>query len=391
MPLDPEEWLRNMARIREIQREHAALFPRPFPQQPQTQETPVSPTSTQSPEDRILRLRKFSALPLIAALSQIRCGFELETHSSDGYGRDEAPEGELDEEAYEEAKDAEEERARTLYVKSFAYFRHYCETYNSLYREWGYKDWDEFQRRLKAKGWEKMSLSEYCADTGESEARILRELVSAARDSVHEYEYREEVDLSDHFDVPNVEVGYDDSVDGFEFRTIGGLRSTQFLTALKKLFRHRHNIDVGCSFHIHLSIPGIRHSYGHHLQVAMVEYLLEHKDEVPRSVLSRWEDGEVTRYFEPVCDTDKFNFVHFHGRQRTWEFRCFGNVKSWADGWKCLKLAIRALQHGYKVILGDAQLLGTTEELRREAMERRSETPSKLLKKRVREESRTAA
>ncbi len=143
----------------------------------------------------------------------------------------------------------------------------------------------------------------------------------------------------------------DGSVSGPEFITKGnGTTASRFSSSLRQLFKnHTFKIDNGCSFHIHVSIPGITHKYGKLFQAYLMEYLLGQIHRLPESVKARW-NGEVG-YFKPLISKEKYSFVHFHESLGTWEFRCFGNVQNHADGMRCLKLAVEAMQYAYQVQL----------------------------------------
>jgi hypothetical protein len=150
------------------------------------------------------------------------------------------------------------------------------------------------------------------------------------------------------FEVPaDVEVVSDESVAGFEFRTIGGRTPYQFITDLESVFELDHHINVECSFHIHLRVDGMFHYYDPSQRQRIINYLFEHADELPESVRNRWKSERARRFFLVDDGDRKFNFINFHG-QGTIEFRCFGNVQNVEDGIKCLDLAVRALQSSYR-------------------------------------------
>lgn len=155
-------------------------------------------------------------------------------------------------------------------------------------------------------------------------------------------------DLSGEITAPNIEVGDDSSVRGGEIRTLGALTPQQFMAAAIALFTgHDFEIDTGCSFHIHLSVPGIQHTYGKTLQGEMMGYILNNQDRLPAAVRERLKSTAV-RFCQFKLDSDKMRAVHGHP-QRTWEFRLFGNVTTQHEAWRCLLLAIDALRHAYRV------------------------------------------
>lgn len=166
-------------------------------------------------------------------------------------------------------------------------------------------------------------------------------------------------DLTDTVSIPaGIQVGSDGTVSGFEFRTgNGGVNYPDFIRLARELFQIPHSIDTGCSFHIHLSVVGVRHKFGERLQAAMVEFLALNIESVPESVRLRWSKIDSNSYIRKLIgETDKYCFIRSHP-QGTWEFRCFGNVKNAKDAKKCLDLSIAALAHGYAVIQGEAALL----------------------------------
>ena len=147
---------------------------------------------------------------------------------------------------------------------------------------------------------------------------------------------------------PDVEVIDDESVEGFEFRTVGGHTPTKFKELITDIFGLSHTIDYRCSFHIHLRVKGIKHLYSQALRQSMIEYLFENCDRIPESVLERWSDDDANHFFLPDDSEAKYNFINFH-QFGTIEFRCFGNIRTVADAMTCLELAIESLQYAYKV------------------------------------------
>lgn len=142
-----------------------------------------------------------------------------------------------------------------------------------------------------------------------------------------------------------LEIGRDGSVRGFEVRTKGGLKIKEVLKAIDNVFTKEHEIDTKCSFHIHLSVAGVVPKYSRSFQWRMIEYLINHMNDLPKAVRDRWQDVEARNYFRALTSQDKYSFVHRHGNHNTWEFRCFGNIKNVEDARKCLLLAARAYQY----------------------------------------------
>lgn len=154
----------------------------------------------------------------------------------------------------------------------------------------------------------------------------------------------------------SVQVGYDSSVRGFEFRTRGPRAYDQFIEESRTVFALQHEIDVACSFHIHLSVNGVAHRYSQRLQQAMMEYIIDHMDTLPNEVRERFQYAYQSTHFKTQLLLNKYTFVSYSSEHNTWEFRCFGNVSSVDSGKACLDMAITALQHAYKVITGKAKL-----------------------------------
>lgn len=158
------------------------------------------------------------------------------------------------------------------------------------------------------------------------------------------------------FDSKLLNIGTDGTVRGFEIRTVNGLSVRQFIKATDILFgpSMKHEVDTGCSFHLHVGVKDTRFPYNPAFQAALIEYLLEHIEEVPKAVQERWNtiatDHSHGRFFRPQVARDKYSFVNYHERCGTWEFRCFGNVNSKEDALKCLYLAMSAMVYAYKVV-----------------------------------------
>lgn len=165
-----------------------------------------------------------------------------------------------------------------------------------------------------------------------------------------------EDDIQSEISAPHIEVDSDSSVRGGEVRTVGALTPQEFMAAATALFNgHEFEIDTGCSFHIHLSVPEVKHKYGRALQGEMMSFILENLDRVPASVKQRMKSDAI-RFFQFKLDGDKMRAVHGHP-QKTWEFRLFGNVTTAIEAWRCLLLAIDALRHAYQVRCGKAKTL----------------------------------
>lgn len=256
-------------------------------------------------------MKNFATMTFKQAKEAVRCGFELETQSKH-----------IECDCTETIDDDATDSARDEYVD---------DKWNDL------PDWllsRAFSREVDA---------------------IREKLYEEACDNVDLVYYAECQGDCNTLDIKNIEVGSDGSVDGHEFRTTGPLTVDQFSAASERLFRVLKGlkVDTGCSFHIHMSLPGVRHSYGQEFQSAMMEYLLKAK--LPACVQVRLKSNARKRFFAVDSSNDKFRAVAFRGE--TWEFRLFGNVSTHRDALKCLAIAIKAFQFAYKVKFG---LVGCT-------------------------------
>lgn len=353
--------------------------------------------------------RLFASLPILQALGAVRCGFELETQAVDGRTwrdlqrpeRESEPEFDSDRfnEAVSNATDEElsTRNAASVLVQVSLGARARIDNVvvvpgrslaTHLMRLWvlfletapdegddDVRPSDETRADSAAllawatesdsvqESWDIRDVAELCGREG---ARVLDSIEEAIRDRVEETidttEFYSEVESDEgddgdaDFDVPSgIEAKPDGSVRGPEFIVKGnGVEAAQFSRLIKTLLRTFDvEVDTGCSFHVHVSVPGIKHTYGGLLQVRLMEYLLANVDRVPESVRERWRQD--TRYFQPRVSRDKFSFVNFHERCGTWEFRCFGNVSTAKDAMRCLRLAVEALQFAYRVSLGLAE------------------------------------
>ena len=170
-------------------------------------------------------------------------------------------------------------------------------------------------------------------------------------ESDHESDYQTDCEKTDpEYDSDLVELGEDSSVTGGELRTNDAHSPSDFCKAVDSIeFGSEHSVGSNCSFHIHLSIKGIVHSYGRRFQAEMLGYLLLNKNGTIENRLN----STSTNYFKVQLSEDKFTAVHFHKHLKTWEFRIFGGIKDKAEQKKCLLLAYQAYRHAcaYKLKL----------------------------------------
>lgn len=164
--------------------------------------------------------------------------------------------------------------------------------------------------------------------------------------------------VSDTLDIDSQGMDWvvDGSVDGVEIRTKGAPTAAAFLRSAKYVFKLVQQkiitVDSHCSFHIHISFPGVKHKYTSRFQRLLIEGLLKQAHTLPDSVLERWANSNWReQYFQLNLSDDKYTFINFHDSLETWEFRCFGNVSTFHEAVACLKAAILAFKFAYRVNL----------------------------------------
>jgi hypothetical protein len=301
---------------------------------------------------------KFRDAGKVLARSLVTCGFELETQETEGHRWESIAEddGEIDEEAAEDAIEQDVAHCLTDLYWITTYVRAWPEHLASM---------TEATRRLSlsSKGLTSLSaLVENEIITQAEAERVERRIRENIRDHFNWSAYTVSRDpdeyMRDNYTIPRtIDITEDGSVDGFEFRTIGPQTYSGFKKAADAIFRLDHDIDTGCSFHIHLAVKGVKHQWGERMQSALVQYLIENIDRVPASVRERWEAIDSNQFIrELYASKAKYSFVHKH-KQGTWEFRCFGNVQNAKDAMRCLDLAIEAMQYAYAVLTGEAALV----------------------------------
>lgn len=286
-------------------------------------------------------MTKFAGANLIDMLGMIRCGFELEFQKLEGMTKNCAGELDpdtLDHDLLQEDAEAALSDARVSDIAG-----------------WLPKQLSDFVKSLDANTnatWQDIkcacdyvdSLSSAMSD---AEKKWMDSWKENALDENPDRYYERSLPYDSVLMPEHVELGDDGSVSGGEIRTVGALTADQFLRALKDVCKLDLEVDTGCSFHIHLSIDGMKHGYGKNLQFFMMQYLIENFELWPESVKARIKK---TNYYKLEVSRDKYSMVHFHA-QGTWEFRIFGNVLDELDGYRCLILACRAMQYAYRQVL----------------------------------------
>lgn len=149
------------------------------------------------------------------------------------------------------------------------------------------------------------------------------------------------------------ECGDDNSVDGGEIRTEGPRTYKEFQKVCKVLTgkKNKWKVDGGCSFHVHLSLPGVKHKWGARFQAEMYAYLIGNLDSLPKPVRDRVFGKGIHWARFSIGNGGKHCAVFQHS-QGTWEFRLFGGISKYSEMIKCLDVAIATLQHAYRVRAG---------------------------------------
>jgi hypothetical protein len=276
-------------------------------------------------------IKKFLDSTPFARRAMIRCGFELETQATESNCDDQ----EIDHESADEAIREEAEREFNEIPRNIR---------NALCDSTVDDVMNDLQDRIR----ENFDYSDYMQSNDDALQDEIDNAIGIAM--------RDDNSFS-KVNKPKIQCGKDGSVEGYEFRTIGALTYAQFVIASRAAFSLDHTIDEACSFHVHLSIPGVKHSYGDRFQLALVEYLIENIGRIPQSVRSRWKYAPSNQYIKGLLSSkNKYSFVYAH-EQGTWEFRCFGNVHNTKDGLTCLNIAIEAMAHAYQVTQQSKSLL----------------------------------
>lgn len=276
----------------------------------------------------------------------IRCGFELETQSSNNLT---ANTNSINQSAYDQACI----EAANNYLTDIQMVAHAISEVNLT-------DAISIESLRLATGRHRTDLEAFERLPVHYKETITLKLREYARTNISRNDFR--INPQDLFsDLTNsglIEVGLDGSVDGFEFRTDGPKTIAEFKAAAKEVFKLSHDINEKCSFHIHLSVDEVDHNYGSNLQLLLMEGVLRQADKVPSTVMSRWRRGfravsrvdysDIGNYFKWSVSTDKYIAVSKHSDLNTWEFRCFGNVQNAKEASACLKIAINAVKYAYE-------------------------------------------
>jgi hypothetical protein len=156
----------------------------------------------------------------------------------------------------------------------------------------------------------------------------------------------------------------DQTVRGAEIKTIGGRTYGDFNRACAFLMDNPNinfEVDGHCSFHIHISLPSIKHSHGNQFQKDLYAYFIKNWEKIPTCVMKRFELQEwIDRYYKFEISPEKFKWIACRNYSvtdddeetittwSTWEFRFFGNVCDSHDAIVCLILSIKAMQYAYQ-------------------------------------------
>ena len=155
----------------------------------------------------------------------------------------------------------------------------------------------------------------------------------------------------------------DSTVSGIEFKPAQPLAPDESLERYKSLTEAFDSLEVSkrCSFHVHVSVDGLTHTYGINMQAWMYLYILQNISKVPKGVLERWSaSGEMLegdRYYKQKLGgsadrnyEERYSFVAFRHEFKTWEFRCWGNIKSVEDAKTCIDLSVEAYNYAFDLV-----------------------------------------
>jgi len=155
----------------------------------------------------------------------------------------------------------------------------------------------------------------------------------------------------------------DGTVSGIEFKPAKPLPPDEVLASYKTLTECFDSLEVSkrCSFHVHVSVDGLTHTYGINMQAWMYLFILQNISRVPKGVLERWSaSAEITegdRYYKQKLGgsadrnyEERYSFVAFRHEFKTWEFRCWGNIKSVEDAKTCIDLSIEAYNYAFDLV-----------------------------------------
>ncbi len=322
--------------------------------------------------EAIRKLAETSSAIDAARQGLIKCGFELEFHKLNGVSAGYDDDGEIDHDALRDAANEAFDDADFDDLNEYMDSA-YSELFAEIHRHTGQPHGDIYQTFRDNKTLFR-KLERAVADMEESwrsdweENCDMDQFRSSAPDVYNDFDcnFKREIDC-----------GSDASVRGGEIRTVGGKSPARFMAIVSDIFKQNtFEIDHGCSFHIHLSVPGVMHKYGPDMQAEMMAYLFDQYHRWPLAVRKRFTTSSCERYFAPQLDRDKYSMIHFSSHCKTWEFRFFGNVSNARDARHCLILAIEAIRHAYRVksklsnslIRHIPVLLTVAKHLRREAI-----------------------
>lgn len=286
-------------------------------------------------------------------IEQLTFGFELETQETNGATCDNWRHligNNIPAFDYEEYKQAYEDAFDLYNATKKSYFPWPHTTTSALYSLFSPLGRVRMRAFMDAMGIE-------TTDDLVSKGLTTQEEIDLILEAIHIERHRQpEGDDEDYYDFhkafPNLpdtmEVVDDGSVRGFEFRTKGGLKLDEFNEAAEHIFgsEYNHTIDSRCSFHIHLRLGDIKHTFSRAKQQQMIKYLVSNMDRLPESVQKRWNDRDAIGFFDPAKQHQKYSFINFH-EQGTMEFRCFGNIDNVEDAKICLRMSVEALRYAY--------------------------------------------
>jgi hypothetical protein len=148
----------------------------------------------------------------------------------------------------------------------------------------------------------------------------------------------------------DMELKSDASVKGGEITTLGPNTVSYCIDKTKEVFDNNAlTCDAGCSYHIHFSLDGMRHSYSKSVQAEAIRFMVEKlsREGAPKFIAERFKNF---KYFKPELSEDKYSFVSYNDEYGTWEFRFFGNVGNLDDAKWCFRTLLETMRHVYLVL-----------------------------------------
>ena len=294
----------------------------------------------------MLSLKALAKLTSTVFKEQITCGFELETQATEGrtaddLGNDDNRQEQINDNCYEIMSDVSmwsEYACKNDFGNAMQYIR-----------TSGKCTWELIEQVAKILNVDSVEEAVEAGILGGSEA-----LEDSIRESLWETIEPEYSDIGDLINVPDGMIAeLDSSVNGFEFKTDGACSYTEFLDYSEQIFKLDHDIDTGCSFHIHIAPKDqeLRRLLDCRVGMkAMLAYVVHNIPRLPISVQNRiYRKGGLSMF----ASSGKSGAIIYHCNYDTIEFRLFGNIDNAVDAKRCLDIAIEAVQYAAGCIVNN--------------------------------------